>query len=215
MNIFHLIENAITKSTEFLPLEISSLLGGFIEEVVAPIPSSFVMITLGSVAFARSKGWFFLLWLSFLGSVGKTFGAWIIYYLADKLEDIIVGKFGRYLGVSHQEVEDIGKRFKGGWKDTFVLFLLRATPVVPSAAISVVSGLIKINLRMYLVATLAGNVFRCLIYIYIGYAGISAYQSLLSGFDSFKSIIQFLLFLLLTGSFGWLYYKRKRKARLK
>ena len=101
------IEEALKNSANYLPLEISSFLGGLIEEIVAPIPSPFVMAAVGSAAFAQSKGFFSLLVLALVGSLGKTLGAWVIYVIADKLEDVVVGKWGRFLGVSHQEVEGI------------------------------------------------------------------------------------------------------------
>lgn len=204
------IEEALKNSANYLPLEISSFLGGLIEEIIAPIPSPFVMAAVGSAAFAQSKGFFSLLVLALVGSLGKTLGAWVIYGIADKLEDVVVGKWGRFLGVSHQEVEGIGKHFKGGWKDDLILFVLRALPIVPSSPVSVVCGIIKINLRTYLVSTFAGNFFRNLIYIYLGYAGISAYQSLLGGLDNVESIVQLLIFLSLTGFVGWIYYQRHR-----
>ncbi len=205
------IEEALKNSAAYLPLELSSFAGGLIEEIVAPIPSPFVMAAVGSAAFAQSKGLLSLCVLALAGSFGKTLGAWVIYVIADKLEDVVVGKLGRFLGVSHQEVEGIGKHFKGGWKDDLILFVLRALPIVPSSPVSVVCGIIKINLRTYLVSTFAGNFFRNLVYIYLGYTGISAYQSILSGLDSAESIIQIMIFISLSGFVGWIYYQRHKK----
>ena len=249
MNIFTVLENLITKSVLYLPLGISVFLGGFIEEVVAPIPASVVMIAMGSFAFAQHKGLLDLVWLSVLGSAGKSLGAWIVYDLSDKFGDKMVGKFGHYFGVSHKDVENIGRRFidlsttkhkeevntafssekkgrytglpyvlgkekasKGGKMDMLILFLLRATTIVPSAAISIVSGLIKIDLRMYLAASFAGNIIRCLIYIYIGYAGILAAQSAATGIHNFETWLQILLLVIVAGTIGWFYYKKKRRA---
>lgn len=204
------LEEALKNSVHYLPLELSSFLGGLIEEIVAPIPSPFVMAAVGSAAFAQGKGWLALVVLAFTGAVGKTLGAWVIYLIADKLEDVFVGKWGKFFGVSHREVENIGKRFDGSWKDDFALFILRALPIVPSSPISVVCGIIKIRMRTYLLSTLAGNFIRGLIYIYFGYSGVSAYQSLLSGLDSMESIIQILVFACLAALIGWIYYKRRQ-----
>ncbi len=205
------IEEALKNSAAYLPLEMSSFLGGLIEEIIAPIPSPFVMAAVGSAAFAQNKGFLFLLGLALFGSLGKTLGAWVIYIVADKLEDVIVGKFGRFLGVSHEEVEGIGKHFKGGWKDGLILFGLRALPIVPSSPVSVVCGIIKVNLRIYLVSTFAGNTLRNFAYIYLGYAGVSAYQSILGGLDGMESIIQAMIFVSLAGFVGWIYYKRHKR----
>ncbi len=207
------IEEALKNSVTYLPLELSSFLGGFIEEVIAPIPSPFVMAAVGSAAYAQSKGLLSLLVLGLTGAIGKTLGAWIVYIIADKLEDVVVGKLGRFLGVSHKEIESIGKHFKGNWKDGLMLFVLRVLPIVPSSPISVVSGIIKIDLPTYLTATFAGNFFRNLIYIYLGYAGVSAYQSVLSGMDNMESVVQIVIFFSLLALVGWIYYKRFQKEK--
>ena len=209
-DFFLYIEEVLKNSANYLPLEMSSFLGGFIEEVIAPIPSPFVMAAVGSAAFAQSKGLAALVWLAVIGSIGKTLGAWVIYFISDKLEDVIVGKFGKFLGVSHQEVEKLGKRFNGGWRDDVILFFLRALPIVPSSPVSVVCGILKINLRTYLVSTLFGNFFRNFVYIYLGYAEFSAYQSVLSGLDNMESIVQIVIFLSLLGFVGWIYYQRHK-----
>ena len=207
------IEEALKNSVHYLPLELSAFLGALVEEIIAPIPSPFVMAAVGSVAFAQNKGFASLIWLAFVGAVGKTVGAWVVYYIADKLEDVVVGKFGRFFGVSHEEIKSVGKHFTGGWKDNFVLFTLRALPVIPSSLVSVVCGIIKINMRTYLVATLLGNILRNLVYIYLGYAGVSAYQSILSGLDSAESVMQLVIFIGLVGFVGWIYYKRHQRNK--
>jgi membrane protein DedA with SNARE-associated domain len=207
------IEEALKNSANYLPLELSSFLGGLIEEIVAPIPSPFVMAAVGSAAFAQSKGWLMLLGLALAGSAGKTLGAWVIYAIADKLEDVIVGRWGRFLGLSHTEVEALGKRFDGSGKDVLALFMLRALPIIPSSPVSAVCGIIKINVRHYLAATFAGNIPRNLIYIYLGYAGISAYRSFLSGLDTAESLFQVVLFAVLAALVGWIYFRRYRQAK--
>lgn len=211
---FEAVETALKNSADYLPLEWSAFLGGMIEEIIAPIPSPFVMAAVGSAAYAQSKMFPALVWYAFMGSVGKTIGAWVIYFIADKLEDAIVPRFGRFFGISHQEVKGLGAKFKGGWKDDLILFTLRALPIVPSSPVSAVCGIIKINMRTYLTATLLGNIIRNLVYIYLGYAGLSAYHSVLSGLDNLESVFQIVIFLSLAAFVGWIYYQRhKRSAR--
>lgn len=207
------IEEALKNSVNYLPLELSSFIGGLIEEVIAPIPSPLVMAAVGSAAFAQHKGILALLFLALVGSAGKTLGAWIIYIIADKLEDVIIQKFGRFLGVSHQEVESLGKRFSGGWKDDLTLFVLRALPIVPSSPVSVVAGIIKIKMRTYIVSTLAGNFVRNLVYIYLGYSSLSAYESLLHGLGDVESLVQVGIAICLIAFVGWIYYQRHRKNK--
>ncbi len=207
------IEELLKNSADYLPLELSSFLGGLVEEVIAPIPSPFVMAAVGSAAYAQNKAFIVLAWLALLGSAGKTIGAWFIYFVADKMEDVVIEKFGKFLGVSHEQVEAIGKKMKGNWKDLLALFVLRALPVVPSSPVSAVCGIIKVEMRIYLIATFAGNFFRNFFYIYVGYSGIAALQSMMSGLDNLESVVQILIFGSLAACVAWIYWKRYQNSK--
>lgn len=207
------IEEMLKNSANYLPLELSSFLGGLVEEVIAPIPSPFVMAAVGTAAFAQSKSFLALVWLAVVGSAGKTIGAWFIYFVADKMEDILIPRFGKFLGVSHEDVEGIGKKMKGNWKDGLILFALRALPIVPSSPVSAVCGLIKVKIKMYLAATFFGNCIRNLFYIYVGYAGLSAYESMLNGLDNIESLVQTGIFAILALCVVWIYWKRHQNSK--
>ena len=180
---------------------------------IAPIPSPFVMAAVGSAAYAQSKAFIMLAWLALAGSAGKTIGAWFIYFVADKMEDVVIAKFGKFLGVSHEQVEGIGKKMKGNWKDLLALFVLRALPVVPSSPVSAVCGIIKVKIQIYLIATFAGNIFRNFFYIYVGYSGISALQSMMTGLDSMESVVQIFIFGSLAACVAWIYWKRYQNSK--
>jgi membrane protein DedA with SNARE-associated domain len=193
-----------------MPLELFVLLGSFIEEVIAPIPSPFIMTLSGSIAKAQDQAIFYLILLSFFGAIGKTLGAWVLYIIADKAEDVIVGKYGKFFGVTHKEIESIGRRFNKGLRDDVFLFLARAIPIIPSAPVSVVCGLIKLNIRTYLLSTFLGTSVRNMLYLYVGYVGLSSYESVLGGLDSVESIVQIVIGVGIVGIIGWAYYKRKK-----
>jgi membrane protein DedA with SNARE-associated domain len=102
------------------------------------------------------------------------------YVVGDKLEDVVVGKFGNVFGLTHADIERIGQRFSGNeWRDGALIFLLRAIPFFPSLAVSLACGVIKIELRTFVLASYLGNVCKDAIYISIGYFGIQAFQALL------------------------------------
>lgn len=191
-----------------VPVELYSLVGAFIEEVVAPIPSPLVMGTAGSIAQAQGRGLSFLLVLAIIGSVGKTLGGYLMYFIADKAEDLVLGKFGKFFGITHKEIEGIGKYFNGGFRDDFVLFLIRLAPVVPSAPVSLVCGLIKINPRTFLVSTFAGTIIRNLFFLYLGFVGLSSVDAATRGLENLESLVQTLIFVAGGLFLLWLYYKR-------
>ena len=79
-----------------IPVEIFTFLGAFIEEVIAPVPSPIVMTLVGSIAAAQMTGLVFLFYLAIIGAVGKTLGAWLLYFITDKAEDLVFKRFGKF-----------------------------------------------------------------------------------------------------------------------
>ncbi len=197
--------------TEVVPISWFVVVGAAIEEIIAPIPSPLVMTAAGSLAQAQGKTLISLAFLSLIGAVIKTVASWLVYFVADKAEDVVVGKWGKYLGVSKGEVEMIGRYFNGGVKDTLMVFLARAIPIMPTAPVSVVCGIIKIDIKAYLLGTLCGTVVRNLIYLSIGYIGLSSAEALLHGLNSMESLVQVVLAAVAVTTVLLLYYRRRRE----
>lgn len=183
--------------------------GAFIEEVVAPIPSPLVMTLGGSLASSAGESFVFLFWLALVGSVAKTVASYIVYVISDKAEDFVLTKLGKFIGVSHKDVERIGSQLAGGWKDDLVMLLLRAVPIIPTAPVSVVAGLLKINLRTYLTTTLVGYAIRNFFYLYLGYTSLGALEQVNAGLDSFETV-GYLIFALLLAVLAYYFYKQRK-----
>lgn len=198
-----------------VPLPIFTFFGAFIEEVIAPIPSPLVMTLAGSMAASLGKAWTYLIWLALVGAIGKTIGSYIIYVISDKGEDIVLNKFGKYLGVSHKEVEIIGKHLNKGWRDEFVLILLRAIPIMPTAPVSIVCGLIKINLKTYLSSTFIGTLIRNVFYLYLGFTSVGALESINEGIDSFEKIGYLILLIMVAAGLLFIYVQKKNESGIK
>ena len=192
-----------------IPVTIFVTVGAFVEEVIAPIPSPLVMTLAGSIAEAQGRPVLFLLLLALLGAAAKTLGSWVVYFVSDKAEDLVLGKFGKFLGVSHKEVEGIGKLLSGGIKDDLILFLLRAIPIVPTAPVSIVSGLLKLKLRTYLNSTFWGTLVRNILYLYLGFSGFKTLESLNEGLETWESVGYVIIFALLAVLVIWFYQRRR------
>lgn len=179
MHFFKVIEQFIREIAFQVPLPWFVFFGSFFEEVVSPIPSALIMGTAGSLALLHGEPLWYLVFLAAFGNIGKTFGAWFYYFLGDKLEDLLIGRLGRFFGVTHKEIENIGRRFQGHhWKDGGLLFLLRLIPFVPTTPVSIAAGIIKLDLRVFLLSTYAGNFVKDLFYIYAGYAGLASLRKI-------------------------------------
>jgi membrane protein DedA with SNARE-associated domain len=177
-HIFSSIESFFRALSTSVPIEVFVFVGSLVEELVSPIPSTLIMGTAGSVANASEYAVVFLFWLSFVGNAGKIIGSVFYYMLGNKLEDVAVRKFGRYFGVTHCQVERLGKRFSGHWRDGITLFFLRLLPFVPTTPVSLACGIIRMPMRTFVVATFVGNFIKDFFYLLIGYMGLAAVREL-------------------------------------
>lgn len=176
----HQIETVVRSSAGQMPLDVFVAVGSFVEELVPVIPATAIMIPAGSLSLAQGHGWIFLLWLALASTVPKTAASWLLYVLGDKLEDKLISKLGWLFGVKHEDVERIGTRFAGGWKDDLILFVIRIAPFVPTPPVSVVCGVIRVRLTTYLWTSFTAFFLKNVVYLYIGYGGVKAYARLAS-----------------------------------
>lgn len=206
--MFDFIIELLESWANLLPLPLFTFTGALIEEVIAPVPSPLVMTLSGSLAEAKGMPVVYLALLAFTGAAGKTIGSFVIYWLADRFEDIITGRFGRFLGVSHKQIENLGARLegKGEW---WAMFLLRAIPIMPTAPVSFAAGVLALNLRTYLTSTFAGIFVRNLFYLYLGYAGTSTLERINESLDVFETIGYVILLAIMGGVFLYIYKKRR------
>src|SRR5690606_6968465 len=98
---------------EEVPVELFAFIGSFIEELIAPIPSPVVMTLAGTMVASNNSPFWYLFIIAVIASFGKTIGAIILYSIADKTEDVVLTRIGRYIGITHKQVDSIGSRFKG------------------------------------------------------------------------------------------------------
>jgi membrane protein DedA with SNARE-associated domain len=191
-----------------VPLELFVFIGSIIEEIIAPIPSPLGPTIAGALAKTQGYTIFLLFILAVVAAFGKMLGEWVIYFIADKAENFFFKRFGKFFGITHEQIENIGKYFTGGWRDFTILIILRMIPVMPSAPISFIAGLIKLNLKTYLAASFFGSIVRGFIFLYFGYIGFSAYHVLFSGINNIESAITVLIAISLLAVFIWAYHKR-------
>ncbi len=207
-----MIENIITwieRLAYSVPLSLFVVIGGFVEEIIAPIPSPLVTTLAGTIAKTQHVGLLYVLWICVLSTAAKTFGAWVFFYVGKKFEAIFIPRFGKYIGVTHEDVTQFGSRFDGKKKDFFVLAIIRAIPVMPSTPISLACGMVEIGTKTFCLATFLGFFIRNGLFMLLGFSGLSAVESLMQGLDSAESILKILIVLAGIIGLGWLYWMRK------
>ncbi len=167
------------------------------------------MTLAGSVAQSQGYPFAYLFVIAVIAAAGKTLGAIVLYWLADKVEDLVLSRAGKFVGITHKEVEKFGQRFSGERKDFLTLLLIRATPVIPSAPISLICGFVKVDKKQFIVATFFGTIIRDFVYLYFGYTSLEATSTALDGISGIESIVTIVMALLSAGFVGWIIYKRK------
>lgn len=207
--LFNPIIEYLHTLSQAMPLPLFISVGAAIEEIIAPIPSPLVMTLGGSLAAASGLHWLSLVYLAVIGSFAKTIASYLVYVVSDKAEDLVLGKFGRFLGVTHKEVEKLGSQLSGGWKDDLVMFALRAIPIIPTAPVSIISGLLKVNLLTFFWTTFVGYIIRNYFYLYLGATSIGALESLNEGLDSVEKIGYLIIFILLIALTLFFYKQRQ------
>lgn len=208
-NLLAPIINYLHFLSETVPLPIFTTVGAALEELIAPVPSPLVMTLAGSLSASAGGSFATLVYLAAIGSLAKTAASYVVYYVSDKAEDLVLTKFGKFLGVSHKEIEKFGDQLSGGWKDDLVMLSLRAIPIIPTAPVSVISGLLKIKLSTYLWTTTVGYFVRNLFYLYLGSTSVDALESVNQGLDSLENIGYLILFAILAALTLYFYKKRQ------
>ncbi len=191
-----------------IPLDGFAFIGSLMEEVIAPIPSPLVMTLAGTLAHSQNHTLLYLFWLALVASAGKSIASWFYYVLADKTEDLVLTRFGKFIGISHKEIENIGKHFDDTWRDDVVLLVVRALPIMPTSLVSVVCGFIKLNMRTYIQSTFIGYFIRSFIFLYLGYTGMATYGNLSGEFVSIELIVKIVIGIGLILFLGRIFYKR-------
>jgi len=202
------IISLIKSLSHTIPLDVFAFIGSFMEEIIAPIPSPLVMTTAGTLAHTQNHTLLYLFWLAQAASAGKTIASWLYYVVADKTEDLVLTRFGKFIGISHHDVESVGKHFNGTWRDDIVLLVVRALPIMPTSLVSIVCGFIKLNMRTYLQSTFIGYFIRSFIFLYLGFTGMAAYGNLEGNMSNIESFMKVALTFGLIGLLGWVFYKR-------
>lgn len=197
-----------------MPLELFAFFASVVEEIVAPIPSPVVMIVTGSLAYIQGKTFIYLFVLTLIGALGKLLGSTVVYFIADKVEDLFSGILEKFFKVTHEDIESFGKKFTGSYRDYFIMFLARALPIIPSSLVSIGSGVLKIPLKVFIISTLLGSLVRDFIYIYFGFAGISVLGDFIKHSESIESYIQIISLLAIFVVLIVVYLKRSKKSKV-
>ncbi|MDP1553777.1 MAG: VTT domain-containing protein [Methanobacteriaceae archaeon] len=188
-------------------------LGSFLEEIIALIPSTIVII--GSSFFIMETSPLnleglikLLLYVSIPASLGLTLGSLFLYSIEYYLGKPFILKWGKYLGLSWEAVEKTNKKFAESKSDDMLLFSLRALPIIPSVVISTLCGFIRFNLKDYIIITFLGSLIRASALGFVGWQFRVAYKDLAQQISRLEEIVILGIIITIAGFFIYRkYYK--------
>ncbi len=143
-------------------VSLAVFLGCILEQIIVPIPASLIVLTstfllLKGTTFSLAALGTLLVKIVIPASLGITLGSFIYYTLAYKLGMPFIERTSKYLGVSPEDVKDVGKKVEESRYDDIFIFLARCVPIIPSIAINLFCGLIKYDLKKYILTTFLGS----------------------------------------------------------
>jgi membrane protein DedA with SNARE-associated domain len=164
-----MFSEVISSIESFIMINVSwaVFLGCILEQIIVPIPASLIVVSstfiiLKGTSFSVAALGTLIVKIVIPASLGITLGSFVYYTLAYKLGTPFIERTSKYLGVSVEDVEDVEKRFKESRYDDIFMFLARCFPVIPSIAINLFCGIIRYDLKKYIITTFMGSAVQIL-----------------------------------------------------
>ena len=176
------------------------ILGVVIETIIVPIPSPLILMFAGFVLIP--KGTFMTvfwsaLWISVVAGLAQTIGSYMLFFIGYYGGQPVLEIYEKYHGVSWKEINTFQKKFSKGRKEDFTLFVLRALPIMPLSVVSLVAGVMEMNVKRYSIATFFGVVPRNLLLALLGFSLKGGYEALAHKIDYAETIMTVILVLLI------------------
>ena len=152
-------------------------IAALIETIIPPIPTMAVFPTAGFIASQNGLSVIEAVLLGIIGGLGASIGSTVIYLIALKLGRTALLRYLNKVKVSEKKLEKVERWFEK-YGDKAVLFG-RMIPVFREM-ISVPAGLLKMNVKKFLVYTILGSCGWGITMVLIGYFfGLTAFEMII------------------------------------
>ncbi len=177
-----------------------------IESANIPLPSEIIMPFSGYLVF---QGQFSLWWVGFYGALGCLVGSVLSYWLGYYGGRPIIFKYGKYILISHHDLDLADKWFKKYGDAT--VFFARLLPVVRTY-ISFPAGISKMNFTRFSLYSFLGSLPWCLVLAWFGLKLGENWEGLKKYFHGLDWVIGVLI---LAGIFWWVWRHIRNSKRKK
>ena len=187
-------------------------LGCIIEQIIVPIPASLIVLSAtflvmqGASVSAVSVGTL-IVKIVIPAALGITIGSFFYYALAYKLGKPFITRTSRFLGVSVEDVENVEKKIKKSRYDDFYIFIARCVPVIPSIAINLFCGLVRYDLKKYLITTFFGSAVQIFGWGLLAWFSGNIYLTLESQISFLGNVVLVIIILVVV---GFIIYNKRR-----
>ncbi len=174
-----------------------------LQTAAVPIPSEVILPFAG---FLVSSGRFNLFILSLVGGLGSCVGSSIAYFIGYKGGRPLVEKYGKYLLISHNDLNRSEKFFaKFG---TVAIFIGQLLPIVRSF-IGFVAGIAEENFKKFIISVFIGSFLWSLLLGYIGLKLGEHWGDLHGKFQKFDVVIVVLLVIFIS-VWAWRHIRQEK-----
>lgn len=189
----------------------------FMEEVIAFLPSPVIMTASGFFLLdgPTSAQFFFLLFFTIAipYAIGVTAGSFLFYGTLFFLGEGAVKKWGKWFGVYWEDIERLKGNMKNNYWDELSLLFFRIVPLIPSAALASMCGLVRMRLINYTLVTLLGVSIRASIFAFFGWYLGETYQKYATTIAGVESLIGYIFLFLIVCLFvfAFIYTQGRRR----
>lgn len=172
-----------------------------LESTVVPIPSEVIIPPAAYVA--HTQGGLHLWGIVLAGTAGSWLGAALMYWAARGLGRPFLIRFGPFVGIAQARIEK-AERWAAHYGAPGV-FLSRLLPVIWHL-IGIPAGIVRMDFRLYSLATLAGSAFWCSVLAWLGVT-VGRNPQLLAGSLHRFAVLVVLIGAALTALYYWFVHR--------
>jgi membrane protein DedA with SNARE-associated domain len=168
--------------------------GSIIEEIIAPIPSSAVIMVssifiMDNYQISLQSLGRLILYIALPAASGVTLGSLLFYGIVYRIGKPFVDRWGKYLGLSWEEVEKTEEKYSKHNLMELSIFTARALPIVPSILLSAFCGFIKYDIKKFILLTFFGTLVKAFVMGFIAWQFGSLYNQIESKFAISEEIM--------------------------
>ena len=186
--------------------------GGFVEQIIVPIPSPIITMSGGAFLINRTLPIFETIWQIFIKvsvpyTIGATIGTSLVFWATYLGGKPIIDRFGKIIGISWKLIEMVKTDFQKTIKDELFILIACIIPIVPVSLVTAFCGGFRIPAKKFYPMVFLALLIRATILGFVGFQMGEAFTDLAHGLDKIESLLTVIGASLIL---GFLYLKREK-----